>query len=111
MSDKTLEFSSFIDVSRNQRDAAFAGPAVDEYTLGARVWTSDCCDVGVVVGRDLTGWEVKTIAADGSVRRFTRPAKDLRPALQESRPFRHCGDSRHPEDCRAGECDRDGGKW
>jgi len=64
--------------------AAWRGPVVTDYQVGACVWMWDHYNTAAIVGpgsRPGT-WAVETQSADGAIDRFTYPVSQLRPALR-----------------------------
>lgn len=63
--------------------AAWRGPVVTDYAVGAHVWMWDHYNTAVVEGPGTRPgtWRVVTQDADGKVSRYTYPSQQLRPAL------------------------------
>lgn len=63
--------------------AAWRGPVVTDYQVGACVWMWDHYNTATITGRGpgASTWHIATQDADGTIDRYTYPAGQLRPAL------------------------------
>lgn len=83
IADDTAALNAHADAIQPLHKAAWRGPVIADYAVGACVWMWDHYNTAEVLGPGVrpNTWKVRTQDADGTISHYTYPSGQLRPAL------------------------------